>query len=210
MDPVVDPPPPDAGPAPLAPGWLSQLPVKAGPPWLTPGLHPLEMADWLVVDADAPAQLALKARLLAERHAEEFEGPGLGTEAASAEALALLGAWFGRPPDAALRVDGLSRLLGLGRPDRVGRRSRHPLDVAGRLVHRRTCACSSLFEGRHQLEAASLCFPSHWRLSEKLGRTVGAIHGPVPHYVAQLESQAATFPSGCVPIARCGAVNAHL
>ncbi|MFM8681970.1 MAG: heme-dependent oxidative N-demethylase family protein, partial [Alphaproteobacteria bacterium] len=30
--------------------------------------------------------------------------------------------------------------------------------------------------------AASLCFPSRWRLAEKLGRPLAEIHGPVPDY----------------------------
>ena len=36
-------------------------------------------------------------------------------------------------------------------------------------------------DGYH-LDAAVLCFPSHWRLLDKLGGSATAIHGPVPRY----------------------------
>jgi hypothetical protein len=48
-------------------------------------------------------------------------------------------------------------------------------------------------EGAYRLEAASLCFPSHWRLHDKLGRSLAAIHAPVPHYAEELERKVDTF-----------------
>ena len=36
------------------------------------------------------------------------------------------------------------------------------------------------------LTAASLCFPSHWRLSEKIGQSITAIHTPVPEFADTL------------------------
>ena len=36
------------------------------------------------------------------------------------------------------------------------------------------------------LTAASLCFPSHWRLSEKMGQSITAIHAPVPRFTDTL------------------------
>jgi len=46
---------------------------------------------------------------------------------------------------------------------------------------------------RYLLEAASLCFPSHWRLVDKMGRSVAAIHAPVPHYADELAARVDTF-----------------
>jgi hypothetical protein len=34
--------------------------------------------------------------------------------------------------------------------------------------------------------AASLCFPAHWVLAEKMGKPLAAIHDPVPHYDERL------------------------
>ena len=43
------------------------------------------------------------------------------------------------------------------------------------------------------LTAASLCFPSHWRLSEKMGRSITAIHAPVPGFADTLAKQVNRF-----------------
>ena len=37
-----------------------------------------------------------------------------------------------------------------------------------------------------RLIAAVLCFPSRWRLADKMDRLMGAIHGPVPFYADRL------------------------
>ena len=36
------------------------------------------------------------------------------------------------------------------------------------------------------LGAASLCFPSHWRLQDKMGKSIRAIHSPVPDFAEVL------------------------
>ena len=38
-----------------------------------------------------------------------------------------------------------------------------------------------------------MCFPSHWRLADKLGRSVAEIHGPVPHYADELADKVDRF-----------------
>ena len=68
----------------------------------------------------------------------------------------------------------------------------HPLDAAGRTVQEDLCVLIE-HEGRYVLEAASLCFPSHWRLHDKLGRSLAAIHSPVPHYAEELEAKVDRF-----------------
>ena len=188
---AVDRPAVDPDPAPIAPEWLDDLPLKAGPPWLSMGLHPLDLANWLVFDADAPAQLALKRQLLADRPEEVF-GARPGAEEAGQEVLELIQAWLAAhahatsgatvPPEAPIGPgDGTDSALG------------HPLDRAGRLVQEDLCLLLAT-DGRYRLEAASLCFPSHWRLSEKLGRSVGAIHGPVHHYAVRARGQGGHLP----------------
>jgi hypothetical protein len=55
----------------------------------------------------------------------------------------------------------------------------HPLDLAGRLVQEDLCLMRPAGSS-HILAAASLCFPTRWRLNEKIGRALDAIHAPVP------------------------------
>ena len=65
----------------------------------------------------------------------------------------------------------------------------HPLDVAGRLVQEDLCLMDREEPGdEYRLVAASLCFPSRWRLADKIGRPLSEIHQPVPHYAEQLNS----------------------
>ncbi|SPF29478.1 heme-dependent oxidative N-demethylase family protein [Pontivivens insulae] len=42
-----------------------------------------------------------------------------------------------------------------------------------------------------RLVAGMLCFPSHWTLSQKMGRGLDAIHGPVPFYAETLGARVA-------------------
>lgn len=63
--------------------------------------------------------------------------------------------------------------------------------AAARLVQEDLCLMvprPSATDGvvRHHLDAAVLCFPSHWRLRDKAGGSAAAIHGPVPTYADDL------------------------
>ena len=44
-----------------------------------------------------------------------------------------------------------------------------------------------------RLVAASLCFPSHWRLAEKMGLSITAIHRPVPGFADRLAAPVNRF-----------------
>ena len=50
-----------------------------------------------------------------------------------------------------------------------------------------------LRDGAPHLDAASLCFPSYWRLADKLGRPMADVHGPVAHYGDELAAKVDTF-----------------
>jgi hypothetical protein len=172
-------PPPDADPA-----WLDELALSPGPPWLSMGVRPLDLDEWLVLDARYGEELALKERLLAERFDEVFAARA-GTEAASAEVLELVQAW--------LVTHGGHRRSGRAGPLSADEGAGlHPLDQAGRLVQEDLCLMVET-DGAYRLEAASLCFPSHWRLHEKLGSSLAAIHSPVAHYDVELERRVDTF-----------------
>lgn len=154
-----------------SPAWLDELPLAPGPPWLTMGTRGLDPSAWLLPDDERQADLAEKAALSAERHDEVFAA--LDTPAvdrASREVLALVLAVVGGPPDAAL----------------------HPLDAAGRLVQEDLCLLVER-DGAPHLDAASLCFPSYWRLGDKLGRPLAEVHGPVAHYEEELSTKVDRF-----------------
>ena len=128
------------------------------------------MAPWATTDRER--DLVRKAVLLEERHGEVFaalDTPAVG--AASLEVLELV-----------LEATGQT----------VVPADLHPLDAAGRLVQEDLCLMV-LRDGAPHLDAASLCFPSYWRLADKLGRPMADVHGPVAHYADELAAKVDTF-----------------
>jgi hypothetical protein len=68
----------------------------------------------------------------------------------------------------------------------------HPLAAAGRTVQEDLCLMVRR-DGAWHLDGAVLCFPSMWRLGDKLGRPAAAIHGPVTGYAAELADRVDRF-----------------
>lgn len=158
----------------VAPAWLDELHLEPGPPWLAMGTRGL--ADGLFIrDDDYDRDLALKRDLLATRHADVFAALDTPTvHTASTEILSLT---FG--------ADAPSRPA-------TPEGDVHPLDAAGRRVQEDLCVLV-LRDGGVFLDAASLCFPSYWRLADKLGKPLADVHGPVPHYADELATKVDGF-----------------
>lgn len=131
------------------------------------GLRALDLDDWLDVDEHYAEEMAEKARLLRERRGDVVAHLPRG-RAAAQETLDLVRAWMGE------HHPGLV-------VDDTDVSSRHPVDTAGRLVQEDLCVLTR-DDGRWRLTAASVCFPSRWRLADKIGATVADIHDPVPDY----------------------------
>lgn len=114
---------------------------------------------WLQPDPDVLAEdLAEKARIL--------DG-GLdamvitdGSEPACAEVRDLIAAAIGEP---------LADIVG------------HPLEVAARRVHEDLVVMEKR-DGAWVMTAGVVCFPTRWSPAEKIGRSMAAIHAPVPRY----------------------------
>jgi hypothetical protein len=161
------------------------------------GLRPLDPARWLELDDTYDADLAEKARLLRERH-DEVVAALPGAEAASAELLGLVVEDLRAHHPGTVACDG---------PSVVNRRTGerlaadlHPVDAVGRLVQEDFVVLAEpplgggqpggerAGHGRLVLAAATLCFPSRWRLRDKLGLDMAAIHEPVPGYADTLSA----------------------
>lgn len=156
-------------------------------PWMVPaarrlpGIQPLDMADWLVVDEVFAAQMALRDRLLSERRAQVF---GASDVAPAQELLDLvvahLGPGYRVEAGTVIRPDGVA----------VGLDSDHPLLVAARLVQEDLCLLEQPGgAAEHILTGAVLCFPASWTLAEKLGRPLTEIHDPVPDYSGDMAAR---------------------
>lgn len=157
-------------------------------PWMVPalarlpGVLPLDMADWLVVDEVFGAQMALRDGLLRDQRACVYAMTP-GAEGAAADLLALILAHLGpghqREDRSVIRPDGV----------RVALDADPPLVTAARLVQEDLCLHQPGPMGEHVLTGAVLCFPASWTLSEKIGRPLTAIHGPVAAYDANMAAR---------------------
>lgn len=162
------------------------LPFEGGGFRLMMGLMALPIAQWFEVDRRVAGILAAKRRLLDERRAEVFQAQPAAA-APAAELLALMAEHLPRHHPAVYARDG-DRLVNLasGEAWDVARPPLHPLELASRLVPEDLCLLVA--DGAsHRLAAASLCAPARWRLADKIGRPLAAIHDPVPGYAAVLE-----------------------
>lgn len=152
---------------------------------LTLGIKAIDRADWIEVDAHYDAQLAEKRRLLATRPDAVFGALPDSVDAQDECLETLVDHLLEHRPGLVQREGGLLTVSRTGdRHDRAAFTGR-PLDLAGRLVQEDLCLMAPA-DGTWRLIAASLCFPSRWRLAEKLGRPMAAIHAPVPGFNERL------------------------
>jgi len=161
------------------------LPFEAGPYRMAMGLMTLPDSEWFELDQRYVPEMLERRRLLATHHAEVFAALAR-SDAARAEALARIAAnlqthkpdWFTQH-GSVLRNRLTDEEWNLASP------ARDPLEIAGRLVQEDLCLIQHDDSGP-VLTAAVLCFPSRWRLAEKIGRPLTEVHGPVPFYAERL------------------------
>lgn len=153
------------------------FPFRAGHDPLRMGVAAIAARDWFELGDDYAAQMADKERLLRARRAEVFEMLPQA-EPAARELLAAVARWCVETfPDRFARAGDEMRC-----PDgrRVPLAGASPLEAAALLVQEDLCLLLPDAAGVPILTGACLCFPSRWRLAEKLGRPMLAIHAPVP------------------------------
>jgi hypothetical protein len=162
-------------------------------PWrLAMGIKALDLQAWIEVDEHFVDQLAERRRLLAERKAEVLAAlpeSWAGQEELLALLLDHLPARF---PDHYRRLDGRIDNRATGERFDLEAWRAAPLELAGRLVQEDLCLMQRGEDG-YRLVAAALCFPAHWRLADKLGRPLRAIHGPVPGFGERLAAPVDRF-----------------
>ena len=140
--------------------WLDEIDLDPSDPPVRMGVRTLGDQSWLLQDDEEESQLALKAKLTKDESSEVF--------------LAL-------PESEAAGLEVCSLITGTGRQLIPDSKDLHPLKRAGLSVQEDLCLMRR-DEGCWVLAAASLCFPSRWRLSEKIGREISDVHGPVTGY----------------------------
>ena len=161
------------------------LPFEPGPYRMAMGLLTVPEHAWFELDECYSAEMRERRRLLAEQYGEVY-GALPVSDAARGEALAEIAAnlaahhpgWF-------VRIGEKLHNRLTGETWDLARPACDPLELAGRLVQEDLCLVQP--DGTAPLlTAAVLCFPSRWRLAEKLGRPLAEVHGPVPLYAERL------------------------
>ena len=139
------------------------------------GTFPVEIANWLLRDAEFDLTIQLKKKLLATRRSEVV-GLQPGGEDVAQEAAQLVSAWAG----VELTSTGIDALVEAS------------LLVADDLAVLQPVKSQ---DGSEQLllNAAVVCCPSRWMLSEKMGHNMLAIHEPVAKYADHVGAAVDTY-----------------
>lgn len=145
------------------------------------GLRQLDLKNWIEVDNSFDFQLAEKRRIQAEHGPRVFVAEE-GAEDAQAEVLALIAGHLPARFPERYRKEG-DRLIVAGHPelDDLMASDLPPLKRASLLVQEDLILMRRGVDG-WRLAAGSLCFPSSWVLTEKLGKPMSRIHEPVPGF----------------------------
>jgi hypothetical protein len=174
------------------------LPFESGPYRMSMSLTTVPESAWFEIDERYVDEMTERRDLLKQRHDDVFATQPC-SDAARRETLheivanltAHAAQWFTRSGDS-LHNALTDETWNLNAPPC------DPLELAGRLVQEDLCIIQNADDGPH-FTAAMLCFPSRWRLHEKLGKPLTAVHGPVPHYAERLASPVDRFMAKVKP-----------
>lgn len=167
------------------PAQMVYLPFEAGSFRMAMDLVTVPEAAWFELDQHYGAEMTERRRLLHTAHDQVFAACPMSA-AARAEALAMVAAALAlHHPDWFSRSGGWLRNRLTDERWDLQAPSIDPLEVAGRLVQEDLCLIQ-MGEAGPLFTAAVLCAPSRWRLQEKIGRPLAAVHDPVPLYADRL------------------------
>ena len=170
----------------------SHIPYDTSPRAL-PGIQPLEMADWLIVDDAYAGQMARRMALMAQ-DAAAVCAMDAGAKPAAQELLEMVLAQLSARHD--FTVTATTVHCPDGRV--VGVDANCPLETLNQLVQEDFCILDKQLD-EHVLVAALLCFPASWLLSEKFMRPLSAIHDPVQAYDSNIAARVQRLFDGVRP-----------
>ncbi len=147
--------------------WLAELDLTVADTWPRMGTRSLKGQPWLLADAQAFQELALRAELLTTRSDDVLAEP------------------ISAAP-ATMELEAMVKAAGVAISEGVS-----PLDRLGRSVQEDFCLLER-GEQEWELKAAVLCFPSRWKLGAKIGRPLSQVHAPTPRYQELLAQRVTT------------------
>jgi hypothetical protein len=151
------------------PEWLDELRLEPGPPFQSMGTHVLDLRDWLLVDGARDEQLACKRRLV-----DEVPHVVVATSGVSGHAEQEVRQLVARATGAT--VD----------------QGRAPLVDAALMVQEDLVVVQRV-DDAWTVTAGVVCFPTHWTITEKVGRPLADVHAGVAHYDRELRDRVDRF-----------------
>ncbi len=142
----------------------------------TIGIKTAELSEWLRRHPTDAQTLALRADLIASKRSDV-----LAFMPESDAGLRELASYLSARDQIILAGDAAEILAELGR--------RYAEDICILTPH----------GAQYLLSGAILCFPNRWRLDEKAGKPIVAVHAPVPEYADKLSTQVDFFLSRLRP-----------
>jgi dimethylamine monooxygenase subunit A len=164
----------------LRPEPITPMPFRGGPFRVRMGLTPIQPAEWLVIGPDYAGQIAEKRRLIAADREAVWQMLPQAQDAAAELGDALAANLVGHHGEHFRRENGRFENRLLGESEALA-----PGDLGAVIRHVQEDVCllqPDGSDGLYRLTGASLCFPANWKLAEKLGRPLIAIHEHVPDY----------------------------
>jgi hypothetical protein len=169
---VIPAPPPEA----------IHLSFEPGPYRMAMGLIALPETEMIELDDRYADEMAQRRVLLTEQHHEVFHAVA-GSEAARQAVLDRLAEYLPeRFPAWVAREDSRLHNRLTGETWDLAALTADPLVVAAQLVQEDLCIVEPDADGAVLLTAGVVCFPSRWRLAEKIGRPLPDVHERVPFY----------------------------
>lgn len=157
----------------MQPVFQTRLPYDIDPNRSLPGISPLDLSDWLIIDEAFAGQMAIRDALLDQQRQNVLMIDPSAHDAASELLDYVLGRLIGftRQGDTIFRPDGKS--VPIDRAD--------PMGTLGHLIQEDLCILQKHGD-EHVLTGAVLCFPASWTLAEKFMRPLIGIHDTVHEY----------------------------
>jgi hypothetical protein len=153
---------------------------------------------WFEIDERYPDEMAERRRLLHQRHDEVFAALQASDTARTETLSELVGNLTTHAPDWFTRDGNVLRNRLTDESWDLAAPPCDLLELAGRLVQEDLCIVQHGDDGP-MFTAAILCFPTRWRLHEKLGKPLALVHGPVPFYSERLAAPVDRFMARVKP-----------
>lgn len=176
-------------------GWFDELEsvITLGAPHVRMGTRRIPMVEWLVRDEHYHNETRLRRRLVADAGDEVVAAIG-GKASAAAEEAALAVTDFQHRfgggsaiPDGSTSSGSGDHVMGIRCP------RLRALAVAGTEIQEDLCIMEKGDQGQWRFTAGVVCFPTHWRITDKIGREQADIHGPVHYYADDLAQKVPHF-----------------